>query len=567
MTTQSSHGSQRRQSPLPTAAGSALIVVLLLVFAAALALARSGQSHPASSVEVARPFQDRDRGAESPALQLAHRPVPLRSGIGVAHDPVTTSSAEAQRFYDQGLAYLHSYVWLEGARSFNQALAHDETLAMAYVGLSVAYTELNAASAARDALGRAKALAAAAGDRERRLIDARALQMEAEAAPADVLKLTAYRAALDRALAAYPSNEELWLARGKAESRDPAERGQGSVDASAPFYRKALTLAPDHFAAHHYLAHAFENTNRPKDALTEAEIYARLAPEVPHARHMQGHELRRAGRVADAIAAFEAADAIESKYLAAEGIAVDIDWHYHHNLDLLATSFQYIGQMTKAEKLLKAAFAIPSTLIVQEFNKREWPVFLRANGRFDEALAVAETLAAHPSPLVSATGHIEAGFACLAMKRYRRAADESNAALRLMRGAPEGAGLLADALQQLQGEFQLRTGQKDKGRAALERVAANVRARPGPDAWIQATFTLDAVARAAREVGDWPFAGWAARQMIAHDPNYAGAHYALALVAAHDGDRAAARDELRRARLLWKDADPEFVARLALDPM
>src|SRR5437764_1202574 len=121
------------------------------------------------------------------------------------------------------------------------------------------------------------------------------------------------------------------------------------------------------------------------------------------------------------------------------------------NLDLLATSFQYIGQMTKAEKLLKAAFAIPSTLIVQEFNKREWPVFLRANGRFDEALAAAETLAAHPSPLVSATGHIEAGFACLAMKRYRRAADESNAALRLMRGAPQGAGLLADALQQLQG--------------------------------------------------------------------------------------------------------------------
>src|SRR5439155_444454 len=146
-----------------------------------------------------------------------------------------------------------------------------------------------------------KALAAAAGDRERRLIDARALQMEAEAAPADVSKLTAYRAALDRALAAYPSNEELWLARGKAESRDPAERGQGSVDASAPFYRKALTLAPDHFAAHHYLAHAFENTNRPKDALTEAAVYARLAPQSPQARRVQAHDLPRARRVAGAI--------------------------------------------------------------------------------------------------------------------------------------------------------------------------------------------------------------------------------------------------------------------------
>jgi len=529
------------------------LIVVLLVLAASLAFAQNGHPHAVSS--------------SSTVLELARRPVSIRSGIGTAHDAVMTSSREAQAFYDQGLAYIHSYVWLEAARSFNQALAHDEQLAMAYVGLSVAYTELNAASAAREALARATERARGASDRERQLIDARALQMEAEAAPADASKLAAYRAALDRALAAYPSNEELWLARGKAESRDPAERGQGSVDASTPFYRKALTLAPDHFAPHHYLAHAFENTNRPNDALTEAETYARLAPEIPHAQHMRGHELRRTGRVAEAIAAFEAADAIESKYLAVEGIAADIDWHYHHNLDLLATSYQYVGQMMKAERLLKAAFAIPSALIVQEFNKREWPMFLRANGRLDEALAAAETLAAHPSPLVSATGHIEAGLARLAMKQYQSAADESNTALRLMRGAPEGAALLADALQQLQGEFQLRTGQKEKGRAALEHVAANVRGRPGPDAWIQATFTLDAIARAAREVGDWSFAGWAARQMIAHDPNYGGAHYALALVAAHDGDRAVAREELRRARLLWKDGDADFLARIALDPL
>ena len=50
------------------------------------------------------------------------RPVPIRTGIGIAHDAVSTKSKEAQAFYDQGLAYLHSYVWLEAARSFNQAL-------------------------------------------------------------------------------------------------------------------------------------------------------------------------------------------------------------------------------------------------------------------------------------------------------------------------------------------------------------------------------------------------------------------------------------------------------------
>ena len=502
--------------------------------------------------------------SSSLALELAHRPVPIRAGIGAAHDPVTTSSKDAQAFYDQGLAYLHSYVWLEAARSFNQALTADPRLAMAYVGLSVAYTELNAASAAREALARARDLAHDASGRERQLIDARALQMEAEAAPADASRLAAYRAALDRALSAYPANEELWLARGKAESSDPAERGQGSGDASVPLYRKALTLAPDHFAAHHYLAHAFENANRP--ALAEAEMYARMAPHIAHAHHMHGHALRRLGRPEEAITAFEVADAIESEYFAKEGIPIEYDWHYQHNLDLLGTSYQYIGRMAKAEQLLNRSFAISSNLVVQEFNKREWPVFLRANGRADEALEVARTLASHSSPLVSATGHIEAGFAHLARKEYERAAEEANTALRLMRGAPEGAGLLADALRQLQGEFQLRAGDKDKGRAALEEVAANVRARPGPDAWIQATFTLESIARSARDAGDWAFAAWAARQMIAHDPNYAGAHYALALAAAHDGDRTAAREELARARLLWKNGDPDVLARMALDP-
>ena len=113
-----------------------------------------------------------------------------------------------------------------------------------------------------------------------------------------------------------------------------------------------------------------------------------------------------------------------------------------------------------------------------------------------------------------------------------------------MRGA-EGGGLVATPLQALQGEFFLRTGQQEKARPMLEEVVKKVRAAPGPDAWTQALFTLEAIARAAREVGDWDLAAWAARQMLEHDPNYAGTHDALALVAEHNGD---ARDGARRAR-------------------
>jgi len=518
---------------------------LLVVFALAQ---QAEHSHPPASSAV--------------AIELGARPTTIRTGIGSAHDTVGTTSKQAQAFYDQGLSYLHSYVWLEAARSFNQALRLDPKLAMAHLGLTIAYSELNAAAAAHAALDRARALAAT--DHDRTHVDARALQVAAEDAPRDTAKLAAYRAALDQALAKYPADEELWLQRGQAESPDPAERGQGSTAASIRFYEKALALAPAHFAAHHYLTHAHENSGRIQEALTSGATYARMAPGVPHARHMLGHNLRRVGRIDEAIAEFRAAEALESAYFAAEKIPVEYDWHYHHNLDLLATSYQYVGQMTKAEALLKASFAIPSTLLVQEFNKREWPVFLLARGRAREALDAANVLAAHRSPVVSATGHVMAGHARLALGQYQAAADEANAALRLMRDSPGRAGLVATPLQALQGEFFVRTGRREKGRPMLEEVARKARAAPGPDAWTQALFTLEGIARAAREVGDWELGGWAARQMLDHDPNYAGTHYALALVAEHNGDGAIARAERALVEKYWKNADrdlPELAAR------
>ena len=496
-------------------------------------------------------------------LEAASRAVSLRAGIGVAHDAVFTSSKQAQAFYDQGLAYLHSYIWVEAARSFNQALTLDANLAIAYAGLSIAYTELNAAPAAKAALDRANALAAKGNDHDRRHIAARVWQAAAEASPRDAAKLAAYRAALDAALTKDSSDIEMWLLRGTAESSDPAERGQGSVAGSIRFYERALALAPSHFAAHHYLAHAYENTGRIEDALTQGGAYAKMAPGVPHAQHMYGHNLRRVGRIGEAIEAFLAADTLESEYFRTEKIPVEYDWHYQHNLDLLATSYQYIGQMHKAEALLKTSFAIPSTLLAQEFNKREWPVFLLARGRAKEALDAATVMAGHRSPIVSATGHVEAAHALLALGQFKAAADEGNAALRLMRGT-EGARLVASSLQQFQGEFLLRTGQRDKGRPMLEDVARKVRALPGPDAWTQALFTLEAIARAARDVNDWEFAAWAAGQMLAHDPNYAGTHYALALVAEHKGDAATARTERALVAKYWDKADaglPELKGR------
>jgi tetratricopeptide (TPR) repeat protein len=484
---------------------------------------------------------------------LLERTITLRTGIGEAHDVVATNSPEAQRFYDQGLAYLHAFVWIDAARSFHQALRLDPALALAYVGLSIAYIELNKPVEARAAIDKARAMAAQLPDHDRRHVEVRALQFEAEANPRDTARLASYRKALDAAIAAHPSDAEFVLLRGIAESPDPSDRGQGSGQSAIPYFKKTSAAA-----AQHYLAHALENTGQTEEALAAASAFAKRAFSIPHARHMHGHNLRRAGRVAEAIAEFEAADRLHRDAFKREAMPAQYDWHFHHNLDLLASSHQYLGQIKRAASLARQSFDLPSNLVVQVYNKREWPSFLRSRGRHEEALTAAKQLAAHPHPLAQAAGQIEAGYALVAMGRWGEAATASNTALRILRGGPEGAPIAAPALLGLQGEIALRTAEREKGRRVLLETAGRWRALPGPDGWVQALFALEAMARTARQVGDWELAGQLAQQMLAHDAAYAGTRYALALVAERAGEMKTARAEFALAVKGWNEADSDL---------
>src|SRR5215468_402211 len=49
---------------------------------------------------------------------------------------VSTASPECQAFFDQGLGYFYSYVWMEAARSFETAARHDPNCATAWWALS-----------------------------------------------------------------------------------------------------------------------------------------------------------------------------------------------------------------------------------------------------------------------------------------------------------------------------------------------------------------------------------------------------------------------------------------------
>ena len=494
--------------------------------------------------------------------EVLERPVPVRSGIGVAHDPVTTSVPEAQAFYDQGVAYLHSYVWIEAARSFHEALRRDPKVALAWIGLSRVFTGLEDAPAARDALEKARSLAEGVSPREKRRIELRAVHLDALDALGDPAKHLAYKKALDAALAADMGDVELWMLRGNAEEASAAGRGQRGGAASVAFYERALAVSPGHFGAHHYLIHSNETIGSVQEALRHGEVYVKAAPAIPHAHHMWAHDLRRVGRTQDAIAQFRKADELEQAYYAAERIAPDLDWHHKHNLDLLSTSYQHQGQMKEAERLMRVAYALTAPLEYMDYQKKEWPGFLLARGRVEEAEAAGREFIRSKWGATRVAGHVVLGQAQLARGRVEEAREQLALADKEAESIPSGPRALspdvAPYVDRLRGEVYLRSGRAEDRRALLKEVQARIRAVPGPDAWMQALFILESIANSARQAGDWDLVDYTARQMQDHDPSYAGAHFLLALVADHRGDAAAARASFAEAEKLWQHADPDL---------
>jgi tetratricopeptide (TPR) repeat protein len=359
---------------------------------------------------------------------------------------------------------------------------------------------------------------------------------------------------------------ELWLLRGNAEERTAAGRGQRGGAASVAFYRQALAVWPDHFAAHHYLVHSYETIGRIDEALAHGERYATLAEQVPHARHMWAHDLRRVGRVEEATREFERAHDLETAYYQAENLPEELDWHRPHNLDLLATCHQHQGRLRQTETVMRDRARIKPVLPGTEFNGKAWPGFLLSSGRYEEALAAARALADGRWVSTRAVGHALAGHALLALGRSAEAETALAQAERLLAEVPPGGSTVSYVSRSsvepyvlgLRGEVLLRSGARDTARALLKDVQQRIRAVPGPDAWTEALFRLEDIARAAREVGDWELAAYTAAQMQDHDAAYGGTHYALGRVAENAGRRAEAQAEYDQALRLWAGADAEL---------
>src|SRR2546421_63789 len=82
--------------------------------------------------------QQRQPEGADPSSSAASSATKLVAGLGAAHHTVSTANSEAQKYFDQGLAYVYGFNHAEAVRSFNRAAELDPKLAMAHWGRALA---------------------------------------------------------------------------------------------------------------------------------------------------------------------------------------------------------------------------------------------------------------------------------------------------------------------------------------------------------------------------------------------------------------------------------------------
>jgi tetratricopeptide (TPR) repeat protein len=488
--------------------------------------------------------------SETPLAAILTAPIGLHSGIGNAHEEITTPAPQAQRYYDQGLSYLYSYDWIHAARSFNQALRLDPKLAMAYLGLSYVYSAFADNDRASEMLSKAKELAEHANAAERVRIELREKQLQAIEARGrnQSAGLAAFARAIDEALAKDGNNVNLLLMRGAASEGYPAAIGQRGGQESISYYEKVLQLEPENAAAHHFLVHSNEMINNLTEALKHADAYRQLAPLAPHAHHMYGHDLRRTDQVSQAIAQFEKANELtEANYKSEPGTLL-YDWNYRHNLNLMAAAYEQAGLLPAAMKALTKLSELKSITPADDLYKAQLPAFLLREGETQEAIAQAFQLGESKFGVGRVLAYTLTGSSAARREESAKALEQ------LFLAEKEAASLdpvwrnqLDGAMELLRAQADFLEGKRESAASRLRRRALTMRALPGSDAWSDAMFQLRLIAEIAMDYGDWDLARFAAHQLVEQAPFYAGAHSLLARIAEHDGETSGSAHEPVRA--------------------
>jgi tetratricopeptide (TPR) repeat protein len=215
----------------------------------------------------------------------------------------TSCNDVAQRRFDRGMRYQHSYWYLNAKEVFEEALKADPTCAIAHWGIALtlldnphnAIPQSNLAPGLA-AIQKAKAMGAKT-ERERDYIDALMLMYADYDKLSHVQRIRAFRDAQEKIAAKYPDDDEAQIAYAITlnTSADPNDKTYAQQTKGAAILEPISQRLPRHPGVTHYLIHLYDYPQTAAKGLEAANRYAKVAPAAPHAQHMPSHIYTRVG--------------------------------------------------------------------------------------------------------------------------------------------------------------------------------------------------------------------------------------------------------------------------------
>lgn len=521
-------------------------------------------------------------------------PARLFDGMGSHRRAITTTSPDAQRYFDQGLIWAYAFNHDEAIRSFQHAADLDPQCAMAWWGVALCHgPHINnpivpptRARAAWEAVQRALQLKASASPVEQALIDALSRRY-AESPTAERRPLDeAYAAGMGEAYKRFPNDSDVATLYAEAlmdlqpwDVWTHAGEPKGRALEILAVLERAMSLDAGNPGANHLYIHACEAGPHPEKADAAASRLRTAVPIAGHLVHMPSHIDVQVGRWQLAADQNERAIEADRTYRALSPRQDFYRVYMAHNHHFLSFAAMMEGCHAKALRAAREMLAgIPA-----DYARENAPlvdgmmsIVLDVHMRFGEWDAIlGEKRPATHFPIATAMWHFMRGVAYSAKGRLDAAQREQSAFRDAVQRVPEGAMIavnpaaktLGIASHVLEAEIAYRSGRIDDAvrelREAVKIEDSLVYMEPPewmhPTRQILGAFLLDAgrhaeAAQVYREdLANWPENGWSL--------------YGLGRALRACGELAQAEDSERRFHSAWSRADTQIGAScLCADP-
>jgi tetratricopeptide (TPR) repeat protein len=215
----------------------------------------------------------------------------------------TSCNEVAQRRFNRGMRYQHSF-WYNVARDiFEETLKADPNCAIAHWGIALTY--LDNPHSAIPVANLAPGLAAiqkarstgSPTERERDYIDALANMYVDYDKLSHNQRVARFLTSMEALAVKYPSDDEAQIAYAITlnASASPNDKTYAQQRKGAAILEPISKRLPQHPGVTHYLIHLYDYPETAEKGLEAANRYAGIAPAAPHAQHMPSHIFTRVG--------------------------------------------------------------------------------------------------------------------------------------------------------------------------------------------------------------------------------------------------------------------------------